>query len=246
MKKKKKLIILAAIILLVFIGWKVLNIYVNHQFMKAIFPHTQVVFETSMEPVDIYVGDVHYRVPKAYLYWPAHMNGGKLKNFSMRANIDEGMIPWTVSQNYKNRLKEGMIDVDVHNRTTKDYIEKFLQQEIERMLSSQKRSFPERYSEVDKGIYNTIFHRYDELGPIGNTNKQGLGSMAYLVPIVKTKKPFLIKCWLPINPHHFCTVHTFNAEEIMYEFQIPSPLIEEFVEWDKKVQNLITRLIAKE
>jgi hypothetical protein len=235
-------------------------LYWNNKIMPAIFPNMQVVYETSMEPVDIYLGDVHYRVPKAYLYWPAHMNGGKLSDFSMAANIDEDMVPWTVSQNYKNKVKQGRITVHVYDNALKEYKklttqekikeynEKLSNEEIERMLDRGKRMFPERYNEIDKGIYLNIFHRYDDIGKIDNSNRDGLGSGVYLVPQVKNEKSFFIRCSSSVLKHasHLCDVKTHLRTGIKYNFNIPFHSVDQYMEWDKKIEKLINNLIVRE
>ena len=217
-------------------------LYWNSKIMPAIFPSMQVIYETSMEPVDIYIGDVHYSVPKAYLYWPADMDGGKLKDFSMRANIDENMVPWTTSQNYKNRIKEGMTYVDILN----GYSESATQDEINRMRKSYKKMFPDRYQDMEYGIYKDVFKRYDQLSVITNTNKEGKGSIFYLIPQIETTHNFNISCPIHGNPEHvLCTVGTFK-NHTSYKFKMPLKAIETFQEVNHKVWNFIEKLIVKE
>ena len=209
---------------------------------KNMFPHLKTVFSTSSDIIEFTVGKEKYNIPKAYLYWPSDFKGGDKSGMRLKASIKDGMIPWTLSNNYKNRIEDN--EDLIYLQIDKGFYEPYIREELIRMEKSYKNSFPDRWQEMNYGIYKDIFRRYDRLGKKTNTDKIGKGSNFFLIPIITNQNPFQIKCTMSANnnPNHLCTVMTISADNIAYSFKIPFGIIHKYKEWDKHVIKLINRL----
>lgn len=226
------------LIFIIFCGYKVYTFYPYiKQYHDTIFPWRNVEFSYDSKPVDIYIGDVHYSVPKAYLYRPSEMDGGKLKNFSVRAAIGEEMIPWTLSQSFKHRQKEGVVTVDVGYGMHEDFVDRYIKNK-EHLYND---VWEGKYGESKQGIYRDIFTRYNSM-----QYSEKIAEF-YLVPNDSKEKKYLIRCPNLGNPNYLlCTVMVRRYENGSgYFFKIPLRIVEKYKEWDEKVGYLVDSLIVK-
>jgi len=217
------------------------------KFFLAITPPSRTVFSYSEDPIDFMVGSIKYRIPKAYLSRKSHIEGKASTPIWVWASSKDNMMPWTLSESFKKKDKTALIRIHLYGQwQSYENFKNNITKTIDRVLASQKRSFPDRIDEVDQGIYKEKFHRYNTLGSITKT-QDGRGSNDYFIPIIETNKPYLIKCNRPyLNPKWACEVQTISKTKIQYNFYIPFHSIEKFLEVDKTVETLVDQFVVKE
>ncbi len=186
------------------------------------------------------VGFVTFKIPKAYFY------GVEIDSpIRLRASWKDDMKPWTLSESFKKRDKSAMMYVVIRGKAIDSYRKTFPQKKLDDMFKRVKEKYPERFHEVDQGIYKNIFHRYHSLRSIIKPNiTSGIGAVL-LVPIIETDKPYSISCGSTMNPGHFCTVTAFTEEDVRYKFKIRTSNVEKFLERDRQVEKLINQFIVK-
>lgn len=240
-KKTKRVIKLSAILIFIPLAYFGINLFKDfQQLMHTIFPNTLTVFNYDMEPVHITISGVEYSVPKAYINWKAHLKGGALDSLLIWASLKDDMAPWPLSGSFKRRDKSSVVRIEITKGVWEPYRKNFPENEIEHFRNLYKDIKITHYEEFDQGIYKNIFRRYDQL------SREGKGSNFYLVPQIKTIKPFLIKCPFHGNPQFLlCTVQVLYSKEISYNFMIPLRIVENYLDYDQKVQTLVDRLKIK-
>jgi len=240
-----KTIFITLLVLVLLVGTAFLVI--GNELTKMIFPwKAGVEFNYDMEPVERKLGSekvgfVTFNIPKAYFY------GVRIDSpIKMRASWKDDLKPWTLSESFKNRDKSAMMYINIHGKAIESYTKTFPHKKLKDMFKRVKRKYPERFHEVDQGVYKDIFHRYHSLTSIIKPNiMSGIGAVL-LVPIIETEKPYSISCGGTMHPTHFCTVEAFTEDNVRYQFKIRTHEIENFLERDRQVEELINKLIMKE
>jgi len=220
-------------------------LYAGNMFYPLLFPQRAgVEFNYDMEPVEVKMRNVTLKIPEAYLYRKLEWrdDGTVYTPIGLRASWKDDLKPWTLSESFKKRDKSAGATIFIHGHKSLDYVEK----KIKGILQLMKRAYPQRYDEVDKGIYKGIFHRYNVLTKVKKRNPEGIASII-LLPVKKTEKPYWISCPKSSKPdNRRCTIRTYADNNIYFDLRMPFQEIEFYEEKTEKVRNLINQFIIKE
>lgn len=211
---------------------------------KTIFPWAQTEFSYDMEPVTFDRSNIRYSVPKAYLHHKIDMGGGK-RSPNLWVSWKDDMKPWTLSESFTRKDKDAAMYVLPSWRLKENFDNEYFDKARKDMIERMKRNFASRIDEVDKGSLMGIFHQYDSLSKISNTNPSGKGTKSFLVPLTK-EKPYKIWCYSNLSPDDFCTIETYTENRILYTYKMKFKYIKDYIERGKQVDKLIQKLIIKE
>lgn len=194
-------------------------------------------YETSMDILNVKIGDIEYAIPKAYFYNSLPNTKDDIRQISIFASNSNNFIPWSLSEGFNKKNKDSLVKINIDGQLSKSDALSFPMATIENNNNLYKKRYNGLYGSPDKKIYKSIFRRYDgirgEYGPIS----------FYLIPEIETKNSYLIECPVQENKESTsCIINSLYSNGSLYSFNILLSHLPNFLELDKKVRELIDTL----